>query len=198
MTEQSPFGTLTPEALFAEITFIPDEPTTRRIQQHCVTHHCVAGIAYDADCGQWVWHTLYRRDGTKLEKESAEQYHQRDARDVELEADMMEPLAAFFAANGMPVDCFVSCAAGVADMVTQARDIVLEVKSHLTRARLYYAIGQVLLYRQAINPQARAVIVGRMTSSAAALAPLIAALGIEILAWEEVEARGEGQEARGK
>lgn len=52
----------------------------------------------------------------------------------------------------------MSNAAGVADIVTD--DAIYEVKLHLTRSKYLKAIGQVLLYRQAINPGLRAVVVG--------------------------------------
>jgi DNA-binding Xre family transcriptional regulator len=75
------------------------------------------------------------------------------------------------------------CAAGVADLATVARDVIFEVKHRLTRAALYQAVGQVLIYRACINPQARAVIVGYPTMETAALQPHIAALGIEVICW---------------
>jgi hypothetical protein len=85
-------------------------------------------------------------------------------------------------AHGIAVDEQVVCAAGAADLVTARRDVIYEVKLHLNRRALQQAVGQLVLYRQAINPTARAIIVGYATAETAALLPTITVLGIEVVA----------------
>jgi transcriptional regulator with XRE-family HTH domain len=88
-------------------------------------------------------------------------------------------------ASGIAVEEQVVSAAGIADIVTVRRDVVIEVKIELTRKRLYAGIAQVLLYKQAINPRARAIVVGYRTEETAALMPHAAALGVEVVCWED-------------
>jgi DNA-binding Xre family transcriptional regulator len=84
-------------------------------------------------------------------------------------------------AHGIAVDTAVRCAAGTPDIVIADGSVIYEVKHQLTRKALFMAVGQVLLYRQALNPDARAVIVGHTTSETPALVPLIEALGVEVI-----------------
>src|SRR5215218_503760 len=84
-------------------------------------------------------------------------------------------------AHGIAVDEQVGCAAGAADLVTARRDAIYEAKLFLSRKALQQAVGQLVLYRQAINPAARAIIVGYATAETAALRPTITAIGIEVV-----------------
>jgi DNA-binding Xre family transcriptional regulator len=88
-------------------------------------------------------------------------------------------------ASGLAVEERVVCAAGEADIATRSRDVIIEVKHQLTRKNLHSAIGQVLLYRQAINPNARAIVIGYALDETAALVPYAAALGVEIICWQD-------------
>lgn len=63
----------------------------------------------------------------------------------------------------------VSCSAGIADIVTDWA--VVEVKSNATRESFFTAIGQVLIYRQAIGPL-KAAIVFASTQDIDALRPI--------------------------
>jgi DNA-binding Xre family transcriptional regulator len=101
------------------------------------------------------------------------------------EPELRAAIAATLRAHGIALAEKIPCAAGEADIVTTRRDLVIECKLHLTRKNLYTAVGQVLIYRQTINPAARAVIVGYMTPETAALMPHIASLGIEIVCWSD-------------
>ena len=49
-----------------------------------------------------------------------------------------------------------------------------------------------MTYRQAINPAARAVIIGYGTSETEALRPIMAALGIEVICWQDREVGDRG------
>src|SRR5262249_34179224 len=62
---------------------------------------------------------------------------------------------------------------------------VIEVKWRLTRATLFAAAGQVLVYRQSFDPATRAIIVGYATSETAALLPHLAGLGVEVVCWRD-------------
>src|SRR4051812_33920516 len=78
----------------------------------------------------------------------------------ELRAEIVQVLRA----NGIDVDEQVTCAAGVADIVTSSRDLIIECKIELNRRAILMALAQLLIYRQAINPAARAIIVGYRTA----------------------------------
>lgn len=54
----------------------------------------------------------------------------------------------------------VQCDIGTADIVFDRA--VIEVKRVLTRTVMFHAIGQVLLYRAAIDPSRAAIVVGRV------------------------------------
>ena len=92
-------------------------------------------------------------------------------------------------AHGLAVDEQVACAAGAADLVTARRDAIYEAKLYLSRKALHQAVGQLMLYRASINPEARMIVVGYPTPETAILRPHIEALGIEVIelgpgAWE--------------
>lgn len=87
--------------------------------------------------------------------------------------------------SGIVLEANVPCAAGSADLVTPMRDIIIEVKHRLTRNALFHAIGQLLIYRQSINPAARTIIVGYATIETGAIAPQAETLGIEIRCWND-------------
>jgi hypothetical protein len=86
-------------------------------------------------------------------------------------------------ASGIAVEEQVVCEAGMADIVTAWRDAVIEVKLELNRKAVQWAVGQVLLYRAAINPHARAIVVGYATSETVGLVDWAAAVGVEVVAW---------------
>jgi DNA-binding Xre family transcriptional regulator len=88
-------------------------------------------------------------------------------------------------AHGLAVDEQVACAAGAADLVTARRDAIYEAKLFLNRKALQQAVGQLMLYRASINPEARMIVVGYPTPETAALRPHIEALGIEVVCWKD-------------
>ncbi len=69
------------------------------------------------------------------------------------------------------------CQAGQADIVTS--DTIYEVKHILTKTDVFRAIGQVLLYRECINPSANAVLVG-VDGGIKSLIPFINQLGVKV------------------
>src|SRR5215216_4344098 len=121
-------------------------------------------------------HNLITNDHTGLRPRAA-----RVRSELELRTIIVQALRA----SGIAVEEQVICAAGAADIVTARRDAVIEVKLDLSRKQLQWAVGQVLLYRAAINPSARAIVVGYATSETAGLVDWAAAVGVEIVTWAE-------------
>ncbi len=71
--------------------------------------------------------------------------------------------------------------AGIADIVTPSA--IYEVKLWLTRDTLFEAIGQVLLYKQSIDPSRQAIIVG-VNLGIESLIPTVNKIGIEVELWQ--------------
>jgi hypothetical protein len=88
-------------------------------------------------------------------------------------------------AHGLAVDEQVACAAGAADLVTARRGAIYEAKLFLSRKALQQAVGQLMLYRASINPEARMIVVGYPTPETAVLRPHVEALGIEVVCWRD-------------
>lgn len=83
--------------------------------------------------------------------------------------------------QGIPVEIQVNCGVGVADLVTP--EAIYEIKVALSRKRLFQAIGQVLIYRQAIDPSRRAIVAGYIDPSSNVLDILQYAsqIGVEVI-----------------
>src|SRR5262249_32909613 len=118
------------------------------------------------------------------------------------EPELRQAIIEALRTHGIAVSESVPCAAGAADLVTRSGDAIFEVKHRLNRRALYQAVGQVLLYRLCINPDARAIVVGYAIDEIASLLPLLPALGIEIVLWRDkqeglrTDARTERKEMR--
>ena len=97
------------------------------------------------------------------------------------ERDVVATLVTDLRRANVPVAREVKCAAGVADVVTP--DAVYEVELLLSRDVLFHALGQVLLYRAALDHGKRAVIVGLHdpSSPVTALLPFVQQLGVEVM-----------------
>jgi len=76
----------------------------------------------------------------------------------------------------------VKCVAGIADVVTDTH--VYELKRHLTKSDIISAVGQVLLYRECIDPTAIAVIVGCEEKNTQDMIKYVNALGVEVMLWK--------------
>jgi hypothetical protein len=83
---------------------------------------------------------------------------------------------------GISVETQVQCASGVVDIVTENK--IYELKHELNRSSLYSAIGQVLLYRETINPKAGVAIV-RSISLVPRLHSVANGLGVEVIVWRK-------------
>lgn len=102
-------------------------------------------------------------------------------REASDEAALVQAFTAHLVQEGHRVALQVPCAVGIADVVTE--QAVYEVKYWLTRQNFVSALGQVQLYRAAINPRLRAVIVGFEVPSVslAALIHYAQQLDVEVL-----------------
>jgi hypothetical protein len=75
-----------------------------------------------------------------------------------LESELQSLIGEGLKNQGISVQYEVACDAGIADIVTP--DAIYEIKLNLNPDMLFKAIGQVLIYREQINPSAKAFIVG--------------------------------------
>lgn len=101
------------------------------------------------------------------------------------EPELRTAISTWLQGQGITLASKKVCAAGEPDLLTSDHRIILEVKHQLHRKALFQAVGQVLLYRTVINPEARAVIVGYGTEDTPTLAPLIERLGVEVRCWDD-------------
>jgi ParB/RepB/Spo0J family partition protein len=99
------------------------------------------------------------------------------------EEALLQNIQQFFSAQGQQAQTKVQCAVGVADIVTA--DAVYEVKNPLTRDRLFTAIGQVLLYRQAIDPLRHAAVIGVGNGELTELINYASSIGVEVILWNK-------------
>ncbi len=79
----------------------------------------------------------------------------------------------------------VHCSVGIADIVTDTS--IIEVKYSLTRTHLFQAIGQVLSYRQAINPALIPIVIGyRSSENIEGIIEAAKDMGVSVICWGEV------------
>ena len=101
------------------------------------------------------------------------------------EKDIEDWFCDYLKSQGRVFDRQVQCAAGIIDILCP--DMIYEVKLDLTRASIIKAIGQLMLYRQAINPCVHLTIVGRATEEIKRIRPFVEACGVRAIAWENKE-----------
>jgi hypothetical protein len=87
------------------------------------------------------------------------------------------------ASQGIPVQYQVPCEYGIADIVTP--DAIYEIKASLARSTLHKAISQVLLYRNCLNPSAKAIVVGYPYRQQPVDIHLANSLGVEVIVCED-------------
>ncbi|HEX3051053.1 MAG TPA: hypothetical protein VHP83_10400 [Aggregatilineaceae bacterium] len=155
---------VSPYAMFVDITYLGygafGHARKDMIDDHCFKHDAVPCIDYSEKWG-WVFHTLYVLNPAVLayKKHIAAEFKvELSRRDVKTEAQIERDLAARLRKHGHQVKRQVRCTAGVADIVTE--EAVYEIKRSLTRDHIFSAIGQVLTYRQAINPDLHPIVIG--------------------------------------
>lgn len=147
-----------------------DKPVTR-------THILMSFYAYDFNFDGVVWKSeLSGRYETNPHALGLRTVPHRLPSERLLQLEIVEKL-------GIPCRTFVPCEAGIADIVTDTT--IIEVKYILTSQNLFRAIGQVLVYRQAINPTLRPVIIGYrdLSVQADSIIGFAKQMGVEVIYW---------------
>lgn len=174
--------TIRAETLFADVTYISEADWVRRISDTCFEQGYIALIDWSEQRSCWVFHTLFEPNGGVSKKIVAEEFERKEIK-IDAEQWLKDRLCERMVAKGEWFERQVANAAGIADVVTRLS--VIEVKSVLTRDVLFYAAGQVLAYRNAIDPQKLAVILARrLNYDAVDIASSLAASGIRIVIWD--------------
>lgn len=175
---------VSPYSVFVDMTYLGKgkrgQARGEIVEAHCSDREALAFIDCHPDKG-WVFHSLYELNtfGIRKKKISDLFVVAKTRRDEKTELDLENSLAQKLSERGYFVRRQVSCASGIADIVTE--EAVYELKVSLTRHRVFEAVGQVLLYRQDINPSLRAVIAGpKSHENIDTLLATVSRLGIEI------------------
>ena len=171
-------GRATPMFLFHEYSFLEEE-LKNDIKHYCIDRGWIPLIDYDPDMGSWIFHSIMHGD-LIWKKPIAKKYEAMDEYRGGFEAKLEREFVAHLRNLGISVRTQVRCDSGIADVVTENE--IYELKHRLDRTTFFQALGQVLLYRQSINPKARAVLVSR-TSIVPELHALAKRMGIEVLLW---------------
>lgn len=177
---------MSPMNLFQDITYLGHgkeaEECKGRIEKACLAHPgYIAFIDYDNELG-WVFHTLLTPDGLKSAKPVSERFEKMDSYS-RAEFKLEDEVCNFLKKAGQRPKRQVRLMSGRADIVTDTT--VYELKDVLSRDKLFQAIGQVLIYRQEISPNHKAVVVGRPDSeNVRDIVALARQLGVEIWEWK--------------
>lgn len=162
---------------FEDCTYFGDNmQSVNMIKNECMAQGYIPLFDYHPEHG-WVFHTIFPPDGTVSKKKIAQMFERKKDHVIQCEKDLEQGLARFYRDCGIPCKQQMRCSAGVADIVTSCA--VIEVEYTLTRPKAFEAIGQVLAYRQAINPDARAEIVS-VSISEDAMPIVYAAIGVGV------------------
>jgi len=168
------FCRVSPYALFADITYIRNETERDAIVDACFAVRGYVPVIDRHPKYGWVFHTLHGPELT-WRKQCAEWFPQEAATRGTAERRIEDAICEHLRARGIAFRRQVVCRGGIADVVTAER--VYEVKANLSHG-LFRAIGQVLVYRAAIDPALEPVIIGRTvtrqsTSMAASVGVLV-------------------------
>lgn len=188
--EQAHYKNLDAMTLFRKVTYLGNnDQTKRQIERHCIEQGYFPQIDYSEGLG-WVFHSLY--DGIVLYRKGIAARFSK-ARALKAEKGIEKAIANYLKSQGHEVWCQVRCKAGLIDIVTKTT--VFEVKPILTRASMFEAIGQVLIYRQVLNPTLQAAIVGNSTGEAITLVRQANDLGVSVWFWDTSEVFLESHDA---
>lgn len=147
------------KSLFKDITYLSSAEDVSKIKKMVFDNGDIPCIDYVKPLQSWVFHTLFLADGTKSEKPNLMHYFKGSHTDsLGLEKAIENRMAEILLLSGLEVRQQVRCAVGIADIVTDIG--VYEVKTYLDARTFFSALGQVILYREAINPDGKAWIVG--------------------------------------
>jgi len=129
----------------------------------------------------WCFHSLMHPGGLYERKAISKEF---DSVSPPLTEKKVEnEIARHLKSAGENVRQQVWCSCGIADIVTDSK--IYEVKHYLNSGAIMQAVGQVLCYRESINPNLVPVVAGIKTDSSASMAVLIKNLGVEVLEWEK-------------
>lgn len=173
-------GQATPMFLFQEYSFM-NEDLKNDVNRYCMDRGWIPFIDYDSDLGGWIFHSISHGD-LIWKKPIAKKYEGMDECEVGGEAKLEREFSAHLQSLGLKVWNQVRCDSGVADIVTENK--IYELKFKLDRTSFFQAVGQVLLYRQSINPSAEAVLVCRI-SIVPELHTIAKRIGVEVLVWRK-------------
>lgn len=175
---------ISPMTLFEDTTYLGEgaqaEYWKREIERRCFQENFIPVIEYAPGLG-WVFHTLFPPDGTVSKKEISKQFEQE--KPIGAEKELEDEVCQLLSKTGQTPRRQVRLHSGIADIVTETA--VYELKDRLTRASLFEAIGQVLVYRQEINPNLNAVIVARPGENVRPIISMAYELGIEVWEWNK-------------
>ena len=185
---------ISPHALFVDCTFLgrgaEGQVWKKAIEARCLKDRYFACIEEDPKTGDYIWHSFIYPTGVASRKLIADSFPApRPTADVG-ETEYERAFATYLRSKGETVKSQVVCEAGRADIVTETK--VYELKSSLNREVFFRAVGQVLLYRQHINPQAEPVIVAAKVERHLAYFTNVAqSLGITLMVWRPEPKKGE-------
>lgn len=172
------------EALFADFTYLhKDEELANYFRTRARLEDGFAFIEEHEDYGL-VWHTLSLR-GEFHSKQIAEIFRSKNNKKALREIDVEEKVASLLQSMGEKVQRQVKCLSGIADIVTD--NLIVEVKLLLTISSIKQAVGQLFMYRPAINPKAKLVIAGIATKELESVRNYLRSIGIEIIEMRKEE-----------
>ena len=182
MLGEYPNWSISPRALFVDISLVHNETQVRYLKRYCLAKGYMAFIDYSTERACWCWHTLHHLDGNLVwRKPIVDEFKKPYV--CMTEGDIEKEIAQSLRNQGHRVRRQVRCGTGVADIVTE--EAVYEVERTLTHGSLFEGIGQALIYRQSINPELKAIVIGRKSSEN--IKPIIKnakIIGVEVQIWD--------------
>jgi hypothetical protein len=181
---------ISPMSLFKDITYLGHGPEAEawkaKIERHCLEQLYFAFIDYHKDYG-WVFHTMLTPPDTKSVKQISSLFQGRKDPPAKYkavpESGLEQEVFDYLKSIGQHPRRQVRLPSGRADIVTEAA--VYELKDRLTREKLFSAIGQVLIYRQEIDADLAAVVVGRPSNQYTEnIVAMAAEMNIEVWKWK--------------
>lgn len=172
------------KALFADFTLLlGKEYLAKYFRARALLEKGIAVIEEHEDYGL-VWHTLFV-GGEFFRKPISNLFRSESNKKALREIDVEEKVASLLQDMGEKVQRQVKCFSGIADIVTD--NLIVEVKLLLTISSIKQAVGQLLMYRPAINPKAKLVIAGITTKELEKVRNYLRTIGIEVIEMRKEE-----------
>lgn len=170
---------ISPNHLFIDHTYI-DERWARAFEKHCVPQGFIPFIDWDESLKAFVWHSMHCPDGTMSKKAIADKFTpEREGR--RQEKDVEEEVFNALLARGEAAQRQVRCSSGIADIVTPTA--IYEIKKRLARSVFFSALGQIICYREDIDPSKAAYIVADEVHVSSTMISAAARAGVVVLKW---------------